>query len=155
MNKMKEVIQLAVDVELIVGELYEFFSTKFEEDFDFWYRIATEEEQHAALIKGAEELLLKEKNYFTDSLSQLHDVLKKEVKELKKFVKECKSKTLSRQDAFRIAQKLENSATELHFQKFVTKSPDTKLEQIFQQLAKEDKNHADRIKQYIKEHFDS
>ncbi len=153
MDKLKEVIEYAVKVEELVGELYEFFAEIFKEDFEFWYKIATEEEQHASIIKGAEELLIKQSNYYTEALSSIHEKLKNDVEQLRKIVDDNKANPPDRKGAFELAKKLENSAAELHFQKFITKSPDSKLEEVFQTLAQADKDHAERIEQYIKEHL--
>ena len=58
----------------------------------------------------------------------------------------------SREDAFNLALKLEQSAGEIHFQQFMEKSSTSKLDSIFQRLNRDDKDHAIRIRSYMQDH---
>ena len=57
----------------------------------------------------------------------------------------------SREKAFNLALKTEESAGEIHFQHAMTKSTDSRILQIFQNLNQGDKDHAIRIRAYMKE----
>lgn len=52
-------------------------------------------------------------------------------------------------EAFNIALNIENSAGEIHFEKFMNKETELKIDHIFQQLNKDDKDHANRISSYM------
>ena len=63
----------------------------------------------------------------------------------------CRNKPPSRQEALNIAYQIENSAGEAHFQMFMEKQAETKIEEIFQRLNNDDQDHAVRILRYMDE----
>ena len=57
----------------------------------------------------------------------------------------------SREIGFNLALKIEMSAAEIHFQNTMTKSTDSEVLKLFQRLNPDDKDHAERIRAYMKE----
>ena len=57
----------------------------------------------------------------------------------------------SREIAFSLALKTEMSAGEIHFQSAMKKDTDSKALKLFQKLNQDDKDHAKRIRAYMKE----
>ena len=55
----------------------------------------------------------------------------------------------TRQEAFTHALSLENSSGELHFESYMNELHESRVENIFQKLNGEDKNHALRIMDYM------
>jgi len=68
------------------------------------------------------------------------------------YNKKIKNSSPSREEAFNLALRIENSVYELHYQGFMEKKTDSQLEEIFIQLNNGDKDHAERILNYMEEH---
>jgi hypothetical protein len=71
---------------------------------------------------------------------------------LSTLIKEYKYVSPPRDVAFNIALELEESAGELHFQKFMEQETSSDIGEILKQLNKDDKDHADRIRSYMESH---
>jgi len=139
-------------LELKVAEIYNFFHETFLEDKDFWWGLCQEERNHAALIKSAKDVFLPLGKYPSVFLSISLDDLRESNKELYNILDKYKKARISRKDAFKIALQLENLAGEKHYQKFMAKKTSSKLDELFQKLNCEGKNHANRLKSYMKKH---
>jgi hypothetical protein len=72
-------------------------------------------------------------------------------KELGSLLEKYADDPPSREAAFNVALKTEMSAGEIHFQNTMTKSADSKVLEMFQKLNQDDKDHAKRIRAYMKE----
>jgi ferritin len=145
-------IKECINLELNVAELYLVFYNLFSEDAAFWWKMTVEEKNHAALLRSGKELYLP-RNKFPPAL--VHGLLQDLIntnKELNSLIEEYEHNPPSREEAFNIALSIENSAYELHFQKFMDKKPSSRMEEIFQQLNQDDKNHAEKISMYMKQH---
>ena len=145
-------IKESINLELNVAELYLVFYNLFSDDAAFWWKMTVEEENHAALLRSGKELYLP-RNKFPRNLVHglLQDLIDKN-RELNALIEEYGRNPPSREEAFNIALSIENSAYELHFQKFMDKKPSSRMEEIFQQLNQDDKNHAEKIIMYMKQH---
>ncbi|GBD99198.1 hypothetical protein BMS3Abin07_01231 [bacterium BMS3Abin07] len=142
----------STNLELNVADLYLLFNSLFPEDSNFWWELALEEKSHAALIRSGKDFF-EPKNQFphdllADSLQTLKDINSK----LNLLIKKYKDTSPSREEAFNIAFKLENSASELHYQNFMSKETSSRIDNIFKQLNKDDKDHAMRICSYMENH---
>ena len=79
------------------------------------------------------------------------DDLKEANKELLSLLDKYENHPPSRETAFNSALKTEISAGEIHFQRAMTKSTDSEIMQLFKKLNQDDKDHAKRIRAYMKE----
>ncbi len=150
MNKqLPQIVEESIKLELNMANLYKIFSTAFPEDSDFWWKLCLEEENHANLIKIGKDVLLSCDEFPTELLSPtLQDLIETNNK-LNSLLKDYNDKPPSRESAVNIAISLEESAGEIHFQNAMDKLPSSEYVRIFQELNKDDKDHAKRIREYM------
>ncbi len=148
-------IEESINLELNVANLYTLFYNFFPGDESFWWKLVVEEKNHAALFRSGQDIFKQSKKFskvifpkalLVKNLKELQNINTKINNLLKKF----KSNPPSREEAFNTAYSLENSAAELHFQNFMDKEANSKLDTIFKQLNNDDKDHAMRIRVYMK-----
>jgi len=139
----------SIDLELNIGDLYQFFSVKFPGDYEFWWKISMEEMNHAALIESINDI------FWTDILP--FESLEKQTEDLRKInlivkerIEQYKLVPPTRLEAFKNGFEFENSIGESHFEIFMNSVTDSPVVKIFQKLNGEDKNHATRIENYMK-----
>jgi len=140
----------SIEMELNVGEVYQLFSVKFPQDYEFWWKISIEEMNHAALIESINDVFLTKSILSKDSLEKQAEDLSKLNFTVKERIEQYKLVPPSRFEAFKYGFELENSIGEFHFELFMTTEPDTPIEKIFQRLNGDDINHAIRIDNYMK-----
>lgn len=147
-DKLLSLIKESIRLELNIADVYMLFLNIFPEDKGFWWQLCIEEKNHAALFKNVlinftPRGIFPEKLFYPnlEKLKELND-------EIKRLLVEYKQKPPSIEKALHSALKLETSTGELHFQQTIEKSSDPTIK-IFQQLNKDDKNHADRIRNYM------
>ncbi|MBT8762374.1 hypothetical protein KFV02_00305 [Desulfohalobiaceae bacterium Ax17] len=153
---MQEEFSLLIDesiqLEHNIAKLYTIFHATFPEDADFWWQLVLEEKNHAALIRAGKESFAPIGKFpvelLSSSLQKLRDANKKAVA----LARKCLDTPPSREEAFNIALEFEQSAGEIHFQRFMEKKTDVQLIKIFQKLNKDDKNHATRLRSYMEKH---
>lgn len=144
-------LQQAIQLELNVGELYLLFHRLLPADSVFWWELAIEEENHAALLKTAELMM-------NSRVDLPEDFLPTGINELKNSnqmiiqAREDFEKKPDRTKAFQLAHEIEISAGESHYDKFMQSAPDSPLTEIFRKLNGDDVDHAERIRQYMIKH---
>ena len=146
---IKLFLKESINLELNIGDLYQFFSAKFPADYDFWWKISIEEMNHAALIESINDVFWTDLLPF-DSIEKQADDLRKINLIVRNKIEHFKLFPPTRSEAFKYGFELENSAGESHFEIFMTSVPDSPVVKIFQKLNGEDKNHAMRIENYMK-----
>jgi hypothetical protein len=151
-TNLEKVIDKSIQLEKNVSKIYLVFKETFECDAEFWWELVVEEEHHAAIIKSG-------KLYFEPIHQFPEDILSTTIEDLdmaNQTCEECLQKykmiAPTREEAFNLGLKLESSAGEIHFQKFMMKQSDSEMTRIFQQLNGDDVNHYKRIKAYMLEH---
>ncbi len=144
--------QESINLELNIGNLYSLYNDLFPEDSTFWWKLAFEEKNHAALIRSGQE-------YFDPVGEFPHELIIDNLQKLKETnerilstIKSQKINPPNRQEAFNQALALENSAGELHFQSIMEGETDSKAVRLFKKLNKDDKDHARKISAYMKKH---
>jgi hypothetical protein len=150
MNRPYEcILDESIKLELNAADLYMLFFRLFTEDSDFWWKLTLEEKNHAALVRSIRDIF-QDVSGIPESLflKSLED-LKKSNDEFELLIRKFKEQTPSRKEAFEAALFLEESAGELHYQEFMTEAADDRISDIFRQLNGEDKDHADRIREYM------
>ena len=146
------ILDESIQLELNVARLYKIFHSAFPEDAKFWWELSLEENNHAALIRSIKEVFLPVGKFPDEMFSVSLEQLIKSNAELTALIKKFGSIAPSREDAFNIAFEVEQSAGELHFQEFIDKKDKSKVEEIFEQLNREDKDHAKKILSYMDAH---
>ena len=153
MNEESDLLKIAneaLQLEYNVSKLYLIFRYAFPDDADFWWRLVLEENNHAALIKSGRDHFIPE-GVFPHEIFPSMDELKKANKVLLSLLDKYENSPPTRKEAFNLALKTELSAGEIHFQRTMTKSTDSKVLNIFQKLNQDDKDHAKRIRAYMKQ----
>lgn len=151
-EEVSELIEESVQLELNVGELYLVFHRVSPDDADFWWRLFVEEKNHAALIRSIEEGFMPAGILPDELLSSSLGKIREANTAIVALIARFKTASPSREEAFSIAHKLEESAGEIHFQTFMEKQTESTIDQVFQRLNREDKDHATRIRSYMEKH---
>lgn len=141
----------SVKLESNVADLYMIFHEAFPEDCAFWYQLHMEEKNHASIIQSAREAWLSGKEFPLEILSPNLDELIALNTKLGSLLEEYRKNPPSREMAFNVALDLEESAGEAHFQDAMEQTPSSELMELFQMLTGEDKEHADRIRTYMRD----
>lgn len=152
-EKLKQLIDEAIQLELNVADVYLGFHHRFPEDAGFWWRLVIEEKNHAALLKNGKQHLLDAGMFPSELVSNSLETLINVNHVLKRTLMQGEEENpLSRAAAFNLAIKLEESAGEVHFQHAMqqAENPSDAIK-LFQSLNEDDKNHADRIRNYMRE----
>lgn len=143
-------VEESINLELNMAALYLVFHKLFPEDADFWWTLVLEEKNHAALIRSGKDSFMAVDKFPSDLISDSLQELKDTNGRIALFLKRCEVDPPSREEAFGLAVELERSAGELHFQEFMEKETGSKIDEIFRQLNKDDKDHERRIRLYMK-----
>lgn len=148
----EEVVKLldcAISLELKISELYLVYKELLPEYTGFWWQMVIEEKNHAALLETVKSFIKMNVSIPEELHSYKIDDLEKVSGRVDQLIKEIRANP-SNELAFKSAYNLELSTGELHYQLFMQKDDDSKLSSIFRRLNKEDKDHASRIRSYMK-----
>ena len=147
-NNLMKYIKEGTALELNVAFLYANFYLTFPEDYDFWYALSSEEVNHASLLRSCEEFQ-KVGDINIDISDTEIEVLSNLNKKFKDIISDFKQNP-TRKKCFDIAMKLENSAGEIHYQKFMMNpEKNDRLSNVLKKLNDDDINHHERIKKYM------
>ena len=141
----------SIAMELNIGDLYQLFSVKFPQDYDFWWKISIEEMNHAALIESIDDDFLSDSILSTDSIEKQTEDMRQINLSITDLIERFKLGSPTRSEALKLAYELENSIGESHFEFFMTEKSSSMVVKILQKLNGEDINHAKRINNYMKE----
>ncbi len=139
----------AIRLELQIGKLYKLFYHEFEEDNGLWWQLTLEENNHAALIRSALESFVPSGHIPSQLVSPALETLIEINVQLSNLLKQFQQAPPTREEAFSLAIRLEESAGEAHFQEAMTQQADDTLLKIFQQLNDQDKHHLLRLQNYV------
>ena len=143
-ERLEELIELSIELELSMSKLYFLYSNLFPEDKEFWRKLSNEELNHASLLKSG-RLYLGKGILPEDIVHSDIDVLKSTIEKIKNLISDYTQFAPPFEDAYYEAVKLESSAGEFHFQVLMTEESDSKIVKIFQELNADDKDHNRRI----------
>jgi hypothetical protein len=149
-NRLSELIEESIALELNVAELYKVFSEALQEDNEFWWQLYLEEKSHATLIRAARDSFVKRGKFPYDLVTDSIDDLKVSNAKVVELIAHYKVNPPDRHEACKIAVELENAAGEIHYTRFMEKSADNSVETVFQQLNRGDKEHEERIREHCK-----
>ncbi len=150
-NDLIKLAEEAMRLEYNVSKLYMIFRDAYPEDAAFWWQLVIEEGNHAALIKSARDYFMPV-GVFPDGMFPVMEDMQEANVELESLLEQYAADPPSREIAFNVTLKTEMSAGEIHFQNTMTKIADSKILEMFQKLNQDDKDHAKRIRAYMKEH---
>jgi hypothetical protein len=149
-DNLVKLAEEAMQLEYNVSKLYMIFRDTHPEDSDFWWQLVIEEGNHAALIKSGIEYFIPVGVFPEGMFPEMEDMQQANA-ELQSLLEQYATDPPSRETAFNVALKTEMSAGEMHFQRTMTKTADSKILDLFQKLNEDDKDHAKRILAYMKE----
>ena len=142
-REKEELLEEAVQLELNMADPHLFYYDNFLEDAKFWWQMAKEEKEHAALVELAKDFFDKfPKDIIYGNIGELKEVNRR----IKGALERYKEKSPSKKDAYAFAINIETSAYELHYQQLSVKKSDSEEVKRCQKLNQDDKNHAARIK---------
>ncbi|MHB8148548.1 MAG: rubrerythrin family protein [Desulfobulbia bacterium] len=140
-------------LEMGIAELYSVFGKALPEDRTFWEQLSFEEKNHADLIASIHETFIPLGEEFpTSILAWTRTEVDKANQIVTDYLAAFADAAPDREKIFNAALDLELAAGEIHFQCFMKKKPENILEEMFQQLNQEDKDHSQRIHAYMQQH---
>ena len=148
---MPQIIDQAIELENLVADLYMFFHEIFPEDADFWLKLFTEEKEHASLLKWSRDLLESTGEFPDEIMPSDITPLISAINKVKTCIRNFSTDKPTREKAFMAAIEIEESAGEVHFQEAMEKKADSTYLETLQKLNLEDRDHAERIRAYMKE----
>jgi ferritin len=149
---LTELIDESIRLELNVADIYLFFQAAFPEDADFWWDLALEEKNHAALIRSLKEHFLPLGKVPQDLLASSRETIRETNAMIRELIDKYRRTPPSRKEAFQTACDLEESAAEIHFQDFMSRKGLSGLDEIFQRLNADDKDHGEKLRSYMAAH---
>ena len=150
-EKLSQIIDLAIELEMVVADLYMLFHEKFPEDADFWLKLFTEEKEHASLLMWSRDLLESTGEFPEEIVPSDTTPLIGAIHKVKNCISNFSTGKPTRKAAFMAAIKIEESAGEIHFQQAMGKKADSTYLETLQKLNLDDRDHAQRIRTYMHE----
>jgi ferritin len=149
-EKLQKHLDESIKLELNLAKLYTLLNDHLTEDEDFWWQLAMEERGHASLLQQ-EKKQPQPMEFFPDNLlaKDLQSLIDTNEK-ISALITAYTAVPPSRTEAFQTALDIEMAAGESHFQQFLDSPANTFSSKIFQQLNQEDRDHAERIRAYMK-----
>lgn len=151
-NAVTSLIEESINLELNISDIYSLFYKLFPDDAESWWMLVLEEKNHATLFRSGKESFEPVNKFPYNLLHHSLQNLKDTNSELRSVIKNFENSPPSREEAFNIALKIENSAGEPHFKKFMDRETNSTIDEIFKKLKNDDKDHAMRIRSYMEKH---
>lgn len=151
-SDLSELFEESISLELNAARLYQLFREIFPDDAVFWGQLEVEEKNHAALLQDGRDRFQPLGKFPVDILPSSITSLVWANRGIVTLIDKYRERPPSREEAFNTALSIEQSTGEAHFQQFMEKESSTKIEEIFRELNRTDKDHALRIRSYMKEH---
>ena len=144
-----KLLEESIEQELGTAALYRLFSELYPHDAAFWSQLQLEEKSHATLLRVALNSYEKRGILPERILSASIEGLVQTNAKLAHLLDRCKTTPPDRRSAFEIAMSMESETGEKHYNVFMEKDPESPIEEVFQQLNREDKHHEIRIRDYF------
>ena len=145
---LEKLIAEAIKLELNVSDLYLVFYEKFPEDAKFWWELVIEEKSHAALLKTINVYNSVTGDFPFDLIPDQLEIIIAANENISSLIKEFNQRP-DRISAFNTAVEIEESAGELHYQRFMESKNENEIFKVFKKLGGNDSNHSKRIRQYM------
>lgn len=146
---VREVLDRSITLELKVAQVYRSFAELFPQDHSFWWQLAIEEDNHASLLRSGRDFYLDNGLFPEAMVCRSIAELDQAIQEIDRYMEASQETPPDLQAALEFALSLEMSAGEIHYQNFMQRPPQTGSEDVFQQLNRDDKDHAARISIYM------
>jgi len=143
-----ELINEAVLVEMNVAELYLLFHEQYGVDRALWWQLAMEEQNHAALLKTVRQMQTQNMNIPPEMFPANKADLQRTNREVRDAIESFRINP-DRERALRTAYRIETSAGELHFDRFMKAVPGSMIHNVFRKLNGADLDHSRRIRDYM------
>ena len=150
-ENLRRLLDEAIKLELNLSEVYLNFHHVFPEDANFWLGLSNEEKNHASLLVDGEQRFLDSGQFPSEMVGISLDALVDMNSTFEGIlIQDWKSPLIDRALIFNMALRLEESSGEIHFQYAMseTEHPSEALK-LLQRLNSYDKDHADRIRNYM------
>ncbi len=144
-ENLNELIEESIRLELNMSRLYSLFTQACPLDRDFWWQLHLEEKSHAALLRAGRDSFLKQNIFPRSLLAGSLKELNSSNQQIEKLIEQCEAAPPDRIEAFRAAAQLERGAGELHYSCFMKRKAENQVENVFQQLNRDDLDHEARI----------
>ena len=141
-------IEKAIQLELDVAELYIRLHALFPSDASFWWTLAIEEKNHAALLKTLQEMQDSDLEIPADFYPEGDQVLEDSMQRIAEAMRTLEENP-NRELALRTAYEIENSAGEMHYNSFAKTANQSPVATVFRTLNGNDIDHARRIREYM------
>jgi rubrerythrin len=136
-----------IRLEVLLGRLYRLYAGIDERDRAFWETLSREEARHAALLRRHRDSKALPPRLFAADAR----VLEEENRALEERVNSFSFNPPSREAALHKALFMERAAGEIHYQQSLEESADGAAPGVFEELNRGDRDHAERIRRYIRE----
>jgi rubrerythrin len=143
--------ETSVGFEKNIAELYLRFSAMFDDDREFWWKLSLEEQNHSALFRSFLERFLPAKLFPDDILDPDIERLAAADTHVLAAIERLAANPPSPIDACRMAIEIEEMSGERFFQEAMVKESSSEALALVQRINNEDKNHAIRIRERMKE----
>jgi len=151
-NAFDQILDEAVLLENNTARLYLIFAVAFPGDAEFWGQLACEEKNHAALICTVKDFFLAKGLVPNSLFSASYQELMQANEKVAALIGQFEKAPPSRREAFIAALAVEESAGEIHFQNYMSGKAEERIDEVFKELNRADKDHAERIRSYMAAH---
>lgn len=138
----------AIRHELTVSALYFQFCQAYPEDSDFWWKLSVEEQGHAGLLKAGRTLF--GVAFGREVLPARTEEIAESNRKLEELLEQIEHQPPSREDAFRIALRIETSTDALIYEHALQPEEDSVGSEIPQRIARDDLFHEERIRRHMR-----
>ena len=150
-NPISTMVNALVQLENSVGRLYAQFALSFPEDHAFWELLAAEEANHACILEALTEFDANAGELSRFFPEPVKDSILAVNKKLEGLLRNISHTRISREEALNIGIQIEESAGETHFQNMSIADTPSRIVATFQLLVSADKDHAERLKNYLRQ----
>jgi len=148
-RQISAVMKACIELEQGVASLYRHYSELFPEDRVFWSQLHVEEKKHATILRLALDSFSRRNVMPSDFVPKSLEGLREAGSRISELKEACRKQPPDRRQALQLAYELERAIGEEHYNRFMDKRPESNIESVFQQLNRNDKDHAQRIADYL------
>lgn len=139
----KKIIDLFIEQELLIADLYDSFSVSFPEHRDFWTKIANDERDHAGWVQKLLNGVIEDKIYFSEGKTRTYTV-KTSIEFIKKTISNIDFRYIDMVKALAISRNLETSLLERNMFKHF-EGDSVQVKKVLSYLEKEQDKHCSDI----------
>jgi hypothetical protein len=143
---VQEVVEEAIRYEHNLAELYNEFSSLFDQDTELWWGLSVSEKEHAMLLESGRALFRDE--FARDTVPADLEAMRASNASLESILEGLRSETPSRVEAFRISLDLERDANELTLHRILRIDAEQQADEIVTRIRREDSAHEEAVRDY-------